>query len=130
MTTSIQKKKSEDVELSHDKTVYLPEMDIFEKGDSILVSCDLPGVDEKDLDVTLEDNVLSITGTQSSCTLEGYEWLRNEYETGVYHRAVTFTQDVDTHKIEAKVKNDVLSVIIPKKKEAKFGKKSIKIKAG
>ena len=126
----VEKKKSADVELSQNRSVFLPAMDIVEKEDSILVRCELPGVEEKDLEVTLENNVLSITGAQVSGDWEGFEKLHGEYEVGVYHRAVTFTQDVDADKIDARVKDGVLSIVLPKRKEVPAGKKTIRIEAG
>ena len=128
MTTAcVEKKKSNAVELPQDQAVFRPWMDIVEKESVFLVRCEVPGVDEKDLEVTLEDNVLSVTGTQVSGDLEGFQKLHGEYEVGVFHRAVTFTQDVDAEAVDARVKDGVLSLTIPKKKEEPAGKKTIKI---
>ena len=100
-----------------------------EQEDSILVRCDMPGVDDKKLNITLEDNELSITGEQTADARDGYEQLLGEYDSGVYHRTFTVTQDIDHQKIKAKVKDGVLELHLPKAEAAKPKKIKVELNA-
>lgn len=116
--TSLEKKAAGDVEMTRDRPVYAPLTDIYEKEDAILVRCDMPGVDQKDLDVTLEDNVLTIRGNQAEVSAEGRELLMREFGTGVYERAFTILPEIESEKISARIKNGVLDIQLPKSGKA------------
>jgi len=118
-TKSVQKQEARDVEFTQDRPVLEPVTDIYEKEDAILVRSDMPGVDEKSLEITLEDDVLTLSGTQSDDTPEGYEPLLREYVTGVYHRSFTVPQGIHHAKIKARFHNGVLDVELPKPDEAR-----------
>jgi HSP20 family molecular chaperone IbpA len=100
-----------------DRPVFVPAVDIYEREDAILVRCDMPGVDEKDLEITLEDNVLTLTGPQQTGVPEGYENVTGEYQAGVYHRAFTIAQEIDQSRIKASMKHGVLDIQLPKSEE-------------
>jgi len=106
-------------ELAQDRPVYVPATDIHEKPDALLVVCDMPGVDEKRVDVSLEDDVLTITGEQDARAPERHEALHQGYGTGVFRRSFTLTADIDTARIEAKLAHGVLRVVLPKSERAK-----------
>ena len=69
------KESPKDVEMTRDLPVYSPSTDIYEKEDSILVVCDMPGVDENQVDISLENNVLTLTGCQDAKDPEKHEML-------------------------------------------------------
>ena len=112
------KKEGADVELAEDRQVYIPATDIFEKEDAVLVRCDMPGVDEGSLTVSLEDGVLAVQGRQVDDGPEGYDALLTEYEAGVYERSFTVSREIDEAKIVARLKDGVLSIELPKSKAA------------
>jgi HSP20 family molecular chaperone IbpA len=113
-----ERKDVSQVEPAEDRPVLVPPTDIYEKGDAILVRCDMPGVDDKHLEVTLENDVLTIVGRRADVAPEGYALLLGEYGTGVYRRAFTITQDIDHAKIKARIKEGVLDLELPKAERA------------
>jgi HSP20 family molecular chaperone IbpA len=88
----------------------------------------MPGVDETTLDITLEDNVLSIDGYVEPMEPEGYSLAYAEYRVGDYQRAFTLSNQIDQDGIEAVIKDGVLRLYLPKVTEAR--KRKIDIKAG
>lgn len=124
-TKELQKKEAETpagVERTRDEKFYLPSVDIIEKSDSIVVIADIPGCDEKTVDITLEKNILTINGIVSSSGFSGMRLALNEYGVGNYQRQFTLSDEIDREGIEAKVKNGVLTVILPKSSTAKTRK--------
>ena len=107
---------------------YVPRVDIHETDDALWLWADLPGVDEKSLDVQLENGELSIEG---SVAHEGYESLTpvyTEYNVGHYLRSFRLSDRIDIEKIEAKMTNGVLELQLPKLAAAK--PRQIPISAG
>jgi len=108
------------------RKVYAPRVDIYENKDTIVLVADMPGVDEKSVDITLEKNVLTIVGDVPQTNYNGYNISYAEYETGDYQRAFTISDEVDRDKIDASVKNGVLKVTLHKAEKAKVKKIAIK----
>lgn len=115
-------------EITHEGRVYVPETDIYEKEDAILVRCDMPGVPEGGIDIRLENTELEITGTQTVVKPEGVDLMAGEYETGVFRRKFSIPQLIDRDKIKAKLHNGVLDIELPKAEQAK--PKKIEISTG
>ncbi|HAJ25702.1 MAG TPA: heat-shock protein Hsp20 [Syntrophus sp. (in: bacteria)] len=105
--------------------VFVPRVDIYETQDSIVLTADMPGVDEKAVDITLEKNVLTITGSVAVTGFEGHAMAYSEYDVGDFERAFTISDEVDRDKIEATVKNGVLRVILHKAEKVKARKIAI-----
>jgi len=103
----------EGVETTRTGRTYVPQVDIYENADGIWIWADLPGVDEKSLDITLEKSVLTLDAQAPLLWPEGYNLIHAEYETGNYHRAFKLSETVDQDKIEATIKNGVLKLHIP-----------------
>ncbi len=106
-------------ELMQDRPVFTPEADIYETKEAIHLALNVPGVEEKDIDVSLEDDELSITAPQAAKEREGLRQLRSGYRTGVYKRAFTIVADIDKAKVKAKLSNGVLRLSLPKSEKAK-----------
>ncbi len=109
------------------RKAYVPRVDIFETKNEIVVVADMPGVDEKSVDITLEKNVLTIDGYVESIRPDNYSLAYAEYEEGDYHRRFTLSDEVERDNIEAAVKNGVLHLHLPKAGPAKA--KKIEVKA-
>ena len=108
-----------------------PKIDISEKDDEIVVTAELPGLDEKDLEVTLTDNVLSIRGEKKLEKEEkerGYTYTERSY--GSFERRIPLDVEVLSDKVAAAFKNGVLTVTLPKSPEAQKNVKHIPIGAG
>jgi HSP20 family protein len=108
------------------RKVFIPRVDICETKDAIVLLADMPGVDEKSIDITLEKNVLTLLGRVESETYEGYRTAYVEYEGGDYERAFTLSDEIDRDRIEASVKNGVLRLTLPKAEPVKLRKINVK----
>jgi len=100
---------------SADATTWVPRVDIREQEHSFIVDADLPGVDAKDIEITLEKSVLTIRGSRLSETQTdetGYK--RRERFTGSFARQFTLPETADGDNITAKTNSGVLCVTIPK----------------
>lgn len=119
---------TEGVERTRDTRVYVPSVDILSDADGIVIIADMPGVEENDLEITLEKDVLTIDGYVSSSLLapEGYELAHAEYGIGDFHRSFTLSNEIDRDNIEAGLKNGVLTVHLPKAPQAQARKIAIK----
>ncbi len=106
--------------------VYRPAVDVIESADAVLLVVDVPGVDEQEAEVTLEKNLLTIRGTVSPPSFEGYTLTHAEYGVGNFERMFTVSEQVDRERIEATVKDGVLRVTLPKVKEAVAKKINVK----
>jgi len=131
-TKEVQKKEAdapEKGELTRASRVYAPSVDIIERKDDIIVTADMPGVDEKSVDIMLEKNVLTIYGKVEAVIPEKHNLYISEYGIGDYQRAFTLTDEVDREKIQASVKNGVLRVVLPKAEAIKTKKITVKAEA-
>jgi len=115
-----------ETERTRNRRVYVPKADIYETNNSIVLIVDMPGVDEHAMDITLEKNILTITGNVEPVVFEGKTLVYSEYDTGDYQRAFTISNEVDQDKIEATVKNGVLRLVLHKAEKAKIKKIAIK----
>jgi HSP20 family protein len=107
---------------------FLPRVDIYEFDDSIKLWADMPGVKESDVDVTLKDGVLTITGTVSTKVYEKLSPLYTEYNVGNYFRQFELNENIDDRHIEALMRNGVLELRLPKGERAQL--RQIEVKAG
>ncbi len=107
---------------------WAPSVDIEEAEDKYVIKADLPGVDKKDIDVKLENGVLSIRGEKQTEkeTGKGSKRHRTERFHGTFARSFTLPEAVKAEKVDASYKDGVLLLAIPKAEEAK--PKSIDIK--
>ena len=102
--------------------VYVPRVDVRETAEGFTVAADLPGVDEKSVEATVQNRVLTIEGWTNAERPHGHEALGLEFGCGRYRRDFTLPDAVDPARIQARVKNGVLAVSIPKKEEVKARK--------
>lgn len=94
---------------------WTPAVDIKEKDDAFVIVADIPGVDPKDIDVHMENGVLSIKGERESEKKEekeGYKRVERSY--GSFYRRFSMPETADASKINAKSRNGVLEITIPK----------------
>jgi HSP20 family protein len=104
-------------ERTHDRPMFLPQVDIYETETGLVVAADLPGVKPDGLEVTLEKRVLSIYGRVDEETPEGYSLVYREYEVGDFERQFTLSGDFDINGIEATLKDGMLHLAIPRAPE-------------
>lgn len=117
---------SAEPEQTRNRRIYSPRVDIFEKEGAIVLLADMPGTDEKDVNISLEKNILTITGTVNIEPRTDSRLAYAEYGIGDYSRSFSIPDDIDRNRIEAKIKNGVLSLVLPKAEPEKARKIEIK----
>lgn len=108
-----------DISSSMATSDWAPAVDIKETKDAFIIEADVPGVDPKDIEVHMEDGVLSIRGekeTEKKEEGEGYK--RVERSRGSFYRRFSLPDTADADKINAKSKHGVLEITIPKQEKA------------
>lgn len=117
MTMELEKKEATtpaETELVRPRRTFIPRIDIYFAGDEIVLVADMPGVDEHNVDVTLEKNLLTIRGRVVNQAPEGYKSVYSEYRIGDYERTFSLSDEVDRDKIEAVLANGVLRLTLTK----------------
>ena len=99
------------------KVYGVPYVDIHEKDDEVILVADMPGVDDKSGKVVFESGVLTIEGERNKEIAVGYTALRSERRVDVYRRLFEVSDAVDPTKIQANMKNGVLTVRMPRREE-------------
>src|ERR1700688_3747506 len=101
-------------------TTWAPAVDIYETPDELVVKADLPDVNEKDIDIRVENNLLTIRGErkfEKAVSEENY--LRVERAYGSFSRSFSLPNTVNPESIHAEYKNGVLTINLPKREESK-----------
>jgi HSP20 family protein len=110
-------------------TSWAPAVDIHETEHELIVEADLPGVDPKDLDIRVENNLLTIRGERKfEKKVNEDNYLRVERAYGSFSRSFSLANTVNPEAIQADYQNGVLTLNIPKREEAK--PKQIKVNVG
>lgn len=95
---------------------WIPHVDIKEEKNQFVILADLPGVDKKDVNISMENTMLSITGTRNEDAEEVKStYYRIERVRGNFQRQFTLPETADSSNIEAKMSNGILKIYIPKK---------------
>ncbi len=106
---------------------WMPALDVSETKDSLIVKAEIPGMEPKDVDISLSGDLLTIKGEKKQKTEEKKEsFHRIETRYGAFSRTIRVPVSVDSDKIEASYDKGVLQLVLPKKEEVKA--KQIKIK--
>jgi HSP20 family protein len=109
-------------------TAWNPSVDIFENDNEVVIKAELPGMNAKDIEVRLENNVLTLKGDRNfekETKEENYHRIERAY--GTFSRAFALPAAVNADKVSAEYRDGVLSIVLPKKEETKS--KPIKIAA-
>jgi HSP20 family protein len=101
-------------------SAWAPAVDIYETEHELVVKADLPDIDPKDLDIRVENNILTIRGERKfEKQVNEDKYLRVERSYGSFARSFTLANTVDAEAIKADYQNGVLTLTIPKREEAK-----------
>lgn len=112
--------RSGDEETGHVLADWMPAVDIKEEANQFVIHADLPGVHLQDLEVTLENGVLTLRGQRASDRQEQTEQYRRvERVRGTFLRRFSLPDVADADKVSAKCKDGVLEVVVPKREAAK-----------
>ncbi len=96
-----------------------PPINVGSHPDRVDVYLFLPGVDAKDLDINIQQNLLSISGERRLITEEGANYFRRERFDGAFRRVVNLPDDVDPDRVEALYRNGILHIAIQRKEASK-----------
>lgn len=119
-------------EVARQQTQDLPQVrpaaDILQKDDSYYILIDMPGVNKKKLQISVDDNVLTVQADTDYPRTEQESYIENEFGNAQYIRKFTLSDNVDKENIQANLKNGLLRLHLPKSPEAK--PKRIQIQSG
>lgn len=105
-----------------------PVVDIYDKGNEVVIHAELPGMKKQDIDIRVENNILTIRGKKErkeEVKEEGY--FRSERAYGTFSRSFSLPNTVDVKRIGAEYKDGVLSLTLPKAEEAKPRQIEVKV---
>jgi HSP20 family protein len=97
---------------------FVPTPDIFETDEALTVIMEMPGVEKDSVSIALENDVLRVDGQINFASYEGMEPVYTEYNVGHYVRGFTLSGKIDRDKISAQLDEGVLTLMLPKIKEA------------
>ena len=105
-----------------------PSMDIFTEGDNVVLKAELPGMKKEDIDVSLTEDTITISGEkEKEKKVEKKDYHRFERSYGSFRRSFSLPVEVEPEKASAKFKNGVLEIRIPKTEEAKQREKKVAV---
>ena len=106
----------------------VPSVDVFEDGGEIVVKAELPGIKKEDVDVTVTDDTITISGEKNKETeVKKKDYYRWECSYGSFNRTFTLPAEVQPDKAKTKFSNGVLEIRLPRTEEAKKKERKIKI---
>lgn len=119
---SLEVQQKKELVSKEEKTVparyYVPYTDIYETDEALTVVMEMPAVERNDLDVRLENDVLHVEGRIDLSKYEGLEPVYTEYNVGHFARSFSLSSKIDQERIGAHVEDGVLTLTLPKAKEA------------
>ncbi|HLE21981.1 MAG TPA: Hsp20/alpha crystallin family protein, partial [Vicinamibacteria bacterium] len=99
---------------------WAPRIDVYEKGDNIIIDAEIPGLKKEDIEVTVENQMLTLRGEKKETKeVKRDGFYQSERFYGKFQRAVALPAAVDESKIEATYKDGILTVTMPKSEEAR-----------
>ena len=107
-----------------------PRVDVSETDKEVKVSAEMPGMDEKDITVEMDDATITVRGEKKTETEDkGKNWHRREQSYGSFHRVIPLPASVQGEKAKAKFKKGVLTITVPKREEEQAKRKAITIES-
>jgi HSP20 family protein len=111
-------------------TSFSPRLDVSETDKEFHITAELPGMDEKDVEISLSDNFLTLKGEKKDENQQKRkDYYRMERSYGMFERTIPIPEGIDSNKVEASFKKGLLTVTLPKTAEYQKERKRIPIKA-
>ena len=98
---------------------FIANADIYETDEALVVLLEMPGVDKSHIDISVEDDVLTVEGRIDFSKYQDLTPIYAEYPVGHYRRGFTLSNRIDQHKISAEMSDGVLTITLPKVEEVK-----------
>jgi HSP20 family protein len=122
-TQELQVQKKRELENKEESTIpvrlFVPVADIYEAEHDLTIILEMPGVEKRNVDIRVEEGVLSVEGRLDLTKYQGLQPLYTEYNIGNYARSFRLSSKIDQNKIAAEMKDGVLSLKLSKVEEAK-----------
>jgi HSP20 family molecular chaperone IbpA len=119
----LQVQQKREVEKAQEATrptrAFLPNADIFETEEALTVVLEMPGVDRDNINVSVENGLLTIEGRINFSKYEGLDPVYSEYNIGPFRRTFRISSRIDQDKIRAEMRDGVITLVLPKAEEAK-----------
>ena len=119
----LQVQQKREVEKKQESTipsrVFVPVADIFETDQALTVILEMPGVRKNSVDVTVENDVLTIGGRVDFSDYDGLQPLYTEYNVGNYARSFQLSSKIEQGRINAELKDGIMTLVLPKAEKAK-----------
>jgi len=107
-----------------------PKIDVTETESDIQVVADLPGLDKKDIEISISDNIMTLHGKKENSIEEKKQnYYRRELSYGSFRREIVLPAEVEAEKVDASLNNGILKIFVPKKVDSKRKSKKIEIKS-
>jgi HSP20 family protein len=100
-------------------TAWSPALDLYQNSDNVIAVVELPGMRREDIEISLHDGTLTISGERKRETPNGEKAERTERYIGTFRRSITLPSRVDANKVTATYRDGILTVTLPKAEEAK-----------
>jgi HSP20 family protein len=98
---------------------FMPNADVFETEDDLTVVLEMPGVDRENINITVENGLLTVEGRINFGKYDGLQPLYSEYNVGPYRRSFRLSSRVNQEKISAEMRDGVITLVLPKAEESK-----------
>jgi HSP20 family protein len=119
----VQVQQKREVEKEQESTrpmrAFMPTADIFETEEALTVALEMPGVSKDDVDVDIENGLLTVEGRIDFSKYEGLQPVYSEYNVGPYRRSFRISSRIDQERITAEMRDGVVTLTLPKAEEAK-----------
>ncbi len=119
--------KTSATEAAVKQPVFLPNTDIWETKDQLVMAAEIPGADPESVDVSVDRDILKISAKSRMAPPTGHSLIHAEYRDGDYQRSFTLPSEIDAGKIEATVKDGLLKLVLPKIAPAPARRITIKV---
>src|SRR6516225_7955569 len=108
-----------DQEATTPTRAFMPNADIFDTADALTVVLEMPGVGRDNINISIENGVLTVEGKINFGKYEGLQPVYSEYNVGPYRRSFRISSRIDQDKISAEMRDGVITLMLPKAEEAK-----------
>jgi HSP20 family protein len=119
----LQVQQKQEVEKPQESTrpmrAFAPTTDIFETDEALTMLLEMPGVDRENIEISVENGVLTVEGKINFSKYEGLQPVYSEYNIGPFRRTFRLSSRIDQDKIRAEMQGGVITLVLPKAEEAK-----------
>ena len=98
---------------------FMPTADVFETEDALTISLEMPGVSKDNVDVGIENGLLTVEGRIDFGKYEGLQPVYSEYNVGPYRRSFRISSRIDQERISAEMRDGIVTLVLPKAEETK-----------